>query len=205
MLLFTVEFLALSRPDHLRSKQNPILRRGVARPILNLTEKQAVDISAWIGMLRKESSQEAAGQREAIGALLNLLLIDIERILDSSLNGPETKGILQEAPSGALIEQFIDIVNDSFHALHRVREYADLLNVSPGHLNDVVRSDYGTTASSLIRDRVLLEARRLLAHSNESIKEIAYAIGYEDPSYFTRLFREQIGVAPGEFRKKFRP
>lgn len=200
VLIFTEEFLALSRPDRLRAGRPPILRRGIARPIIDLSTDEAQRVAARIDLLRQESGEDAAGHREALGALLNLLLIDVERIVATK----PTDKPAESSTEQALIDRFIDALDESFHALHGVGEYATMLNVTPGHLNDIVRTTLGNTAGGMIRDRILLEARRLLAHSDETIKEIAYALGYDDPSYFTRLFREQIGEPPGDFRQRFR-
>jgi len=54
-----------------------------------------------------------------------------------------------------------------------------------------------------LKDRILLEAKRLLIHTTLSAKEIAYDLGYEDPAYFNRLFSKKIGDAPNVFRKKY--
>lgn len=76
-----------------------------------------------------------------------------------------------------------------------------MLNISAGHLNDVVRKESGKNASAIIHERMILEAKRMLYHSSESIKEIAMNLNYEDPSHFVRFFRQCTGQTPGEFRE----
>ncbi|MFY7877156.1 MAG: helix-turn-helix domain-containing protein, partial [Pirellula sp.] len=72
---------------------------------------------------------------------------------------------------------------------HRtVQEYADRLAISPGHLNDSVRNACGKSAKDMIQEQLVLEAKRMLYHSNYSIKEIAVHLGFDDPSYFNRFF-----------------
>lgn len=198
VLLFTEEFLALTRPDPRSLRRHPLLGNHAIAPVLDLSEpKKGEPIAGRIDAIRQESAQEDVGHREALGSLLNLLLVDVDRLVRNDGRFAE---MLEEGSDDDLLHRFVDRLEESFHALHKVSDYADLLAVTPGHLNDVVRRRRGTTAGTMIRDRILLEAKRLLAHSQESIKEIAYGLGYEDPSYFTRLFREKVGVSPGEFR-----
>ncbi|WP_306301492.1 helix-turn-helix domain-containing protein [Verrucomicrobium spinosum] len=76
--------------------------------------------------------------------------------------------------------------------------------MTAGHLNDVVRQFTAGTAGELIHARELLEARRLLMHTELSVSEIAYRLGYKDPSYFARVFRKSTGQAPADFRAAIR-
>ncbi|AHF94774.1 hypothetical protein OPIT5_26475 [Opitutaceae bacterium TAV5] len=84
-----------------------------------------------------------------------------------------------------------------------VGEYAARLHVSPDRLSEAVREATGHPAGELIRQRQLLEARRLLAHTTRSVSEIAYALNFQDPAYFSRFFRRLTGQSPGEFREDF--
>jgi len=85
-----------------------------------------------------------------------------------------------------------------------VGEYARLLALTPGHLNDLTKAATGQTASALIDARLILEAKRLLAHSDASTAEIAADLGFQDPSYFGRFFRRHVDQSPGAFRAAIR-
>ena len=80
--------------------------------------------------------------------------------------------------------------------------YAKYLNISTPYLNECVKTATGHPVSYHIQQRVILEAKRLLYHSNKSIKEIAGELGYDDYSYFTRLFVKVTGSTPVIFRTK---
>lgn len=88
--------------------------------------------------------------------------------------------------------------------MKRPAAYAELLNVSVSYLNECVQKTSGQSVSRLIRERVVLEAKRLLYHSRKSVKEIAAELGYDDYSYFTRLFVKTVGLTPLTFRDKNR-
>lgn len=109
-----------------------------------------------------------------------------------------------EALQTDLITRFRALVEKHYLEFDQVRDYADKLRVTPGHLNDVVRARLGTTASALIDARTLLEAKRLLLHSTLSVKESGYTIGMKDPAYFTRWFKKLEGVSPVEYRTSIR-
>jgi len=81
--------------------------------------------------------------------------------------------------------------------------YAGALHVSTKHLNKIVFNTLKISTSDLIHQRVLLEAKRLLTHGDLSIQEIAFQLGYNDPSYFTRLFKKKVGVTPSDFMKRY--
>jgi AraC-like DNA-binding protein len=86
---------------------------------------------------------------------------------------------------------------------HQVRTYADLLNITPAKLNRVCARFTGKNASEFILERVILEAKRHLVFTNMSSKEIAYGLGYDDPSYFSRFFRKKTGYTPTRFRSEY--
>ena len=81
-------------------------------------------------------------------------------------------------------------------------EYAELLYITPNHLNALCKDHLGIPAGELIRNRIILEAKRLLINQDLSISEISYVLNFNDNSYFTKFFKKQVGVTPEEFRRK---
>lgn len=84
----------------------------------------------------------------------------------------------------------------------RADDYARRLRISSKRLNEITRECLGKTVSQMVRDAVLTEAQRALAHSDESIKMISYRLGFDDPSYFSRFFRREAGETPSAFRRR---
>jgi AraC-like DNA-binding protein len=82
-----------------------------------------------------------------------------------------------------------------------VAEYAEELSVSPNHLNEIVKKVSGFPASHHIRQRVLLEAKRLAAYSGASMKEIAYSLGFEDIAHFSKFFKNLSGSNFTSYKK----
>jgi AraC family transcriptional activator of pobA len=103
------------------------------------------------------------------------------------------------------LQSFHRLVDRHFSEWQPVRFYADRLGVSPAQLNNTCRRESGHSAQQVIHERILLEAKRLLAYSDLDVTSIAYALGFEDPAYFTRFFARKQGSPPSAFRVAHRP
>jgi len=101
-----------------------------------------------------------------------------------------------------VIGNLLDLADQYFRQQRSVSFYAGKLNISANYLNVICRKNLGTTASSLIKDRILLEAKRLLKVSEMSVKDIVYELDFYDHASFTRFFKELTGMTPSQFREK---
>ncbi|WP_367331383.1 helix-turn-helix domain-containing protein [Sphingobacterium multivorum] len=99
---------------------------------------------------------------------------------------------------------FKTALENNYKKVKNPRDYAGLLNLSTSYLNECVKATTGKSVSIHIQQRVILEAKRLLHHSGKSVKEIADELGYDDFSYFTRLFTKAAGMSPTAFLAKNR-
>jgi AraC family transcriptional regulator, transcriptional activator of pobA len=84
-----------------------------------------------------------------------------------------------------------------------VSQYAEALSITPTHLSRITRAATGHAGSHVIVERIMREARRNLVYTNLPISTIAYALGFDDPAYFSRLFAGATGLSPRQFREKF--
>lgn len=132
----------------------------------------------------------------ALGALLQLFLI----YANNSLAIDTTQ--LDEQNSGVcLFRNFKNLVEKNYQQWHKVSHYAPEVHVSAKHLSTVVKSLSGKTAKTFIQDRLILEAKRYLLHTELSVKEIAYQLGFEEPLHFSGFFKKQTGKSATDFRK----
>jgi AraC family transcriptional activator of pobA len=112
---------------------------------------------------------------------------------------------LEKSTRSAMVtKSFRRALSQDFLKLKRPADYAEMLHLSPAYLNECVKNTTGHTVSYHIQHRIILEAKRLLYHSDQSLKEIANLLGYDDYPYFSRLFRKVTGVSPLSFRDKNR-
>ena len=109
----------------------------------------------------------------------------------------------QMRPEVEFSRTFSQLVEWHYTKHHTVAAYAELLHITPKALNKRITRYSNTTPNDVIKNRIMLEAKRLLAHTQLSSKEIAYKLGYDDIAYFTRLFTKQAGAAPQSFRLQY--
>jgi AraC-like DNA-binding protein len=196
LLIFTADFLALTGLASDALAGLPFFRPGVANPVLALADEEAGRLRAVAEDLLAELAAPAAWRRDMLRSLLLVLLLGLGRVARRQEE--------QVAPPESSVSRFQALVDDQFRRLHRVAEYARLLALTPGHLNDLTKAATGQTASALIDARLVLEAKRLLAHSDAPVAEIAAHLAFPDASYFGRYFRRHVGQSPGAFRTTIR-
>ena len=117
----------------------------------------------------------------------------------------QPKSLSENVPRPLAITQlFRKLLSGQYKTLKSPSEYAVTLNLSLSYLNEVVKATTGFAVSHWIQQEVILEAKRLLYYSDCSVKEIAHELGYEDHTYFSRLFKKTALLTPGEFRRRYR-
>jgi AraC family transcriptional activator of pobA len=109
-------------------------------------------------------------------------------------------GAPETAPQADLFRRFEALLERHYLAHWSVAQYAAALSITPTHLSRVTRAATGHAASQLIVERIVREARRNLVYTNLPVSTIAYALGFEDPAYFSRLFARATGHSPRAFR-----
>ncbi|MCX2480252.1 helix-turn-helix domain-containing protein [Pedobacter sp. MC2016-15] len=143
----------------------------------------------------KDSSQE-----EMLRTYLKQLFIKSARIWKQQHLG----GVLTDRDSDPdCFRKFTLLVDKHYRNKHTVADYADLLLVAPKTLTHRFKRLNLPQPNEIIKNRIILEAKRLLVHTDMKAKEIAYNLGYEDPAYFSRLFFIKTGESPSSFRTKY--
>lgn len=98
-----------------------------------------------------------------------------------------------------LVSKFQDLVEENYASHMDILEYCDRLGVTIATLNRHVKSELGQTPKQVAQERLALEARVALRAGDRSVKDVAFALGFEDPLYFSRFFRKQFGAAPTQY------
>jgi AraC-like DNA-binding protein len=115
----------------------------------------------------------------------------------------QQRPVVELSARARLVREFHLAVEAHFREERTLEIYARELGVSANHLNDVIRWETKRSAGGIIRQRRLLDAKRLLSHSELSVSEIGYRLGFH-PSYFGRFFRKGTGSSPAAFREEIR-
>ena len=153
-------------------------------------------ISNYFEEMIHENYQDDQFSNLKIGFHLMNLFIDIER----SLEGVNVK---EDDYQSVLINNFQSLIEQNFKKKKLPKEYAELLYITPNHLNALCKDVLGNSAGELIRSRVVLEAKRLLVNKEISVTEIAYLLNFQDASYFVKFFKKYTGFTPEQFRKQY--
>lgn len=194
-LFFTESFLGEAFSDPRFLDRFTFFAPGAARA-LPLRGSERRHFLGRFRAMQREISRLREDAPDALRALLYETLVALNRWYTARYGaGPA-------AAAGGLVDRFRRLVDRDFTRRHRVAEYAAVLGVTPGHLNVLCRRGRGATAGRMIRDRLTLEAKRLLLHTDLHAAEVAERLGFDDPSYFARFFRREAGDAPSRYRKR---
>lgn len=166
-------------------------------PYYIIDAQTAEMLSPLVSQMEEEALRYGEfGNMDILKSLLCIFLVKIQR------HGYHEAGKDLDTlkPAHQLFVQFRRMVEEEHHRLHTVQEYADRLNVAVRTLNKSVNECSGKSPLAFINDRIVLEAKRMVKYTNLMIKEIASDLGYDDASYFVKMFKRQTGYLPSEFR-----
>lgn len=189
---FTDEFLALEENSLLR--QLPIIQNPDNAHQLFLKDGDVLFIEDMLDKIYEENQTHNGWQHSMLMAYMRVLTIYLSRLYALQFSNTET------IPEKVLLKRYLIKIEENYIEQHEVSAYADMLNITAGHLSEVVKEQSGKPAITHIHERLIVEAKRLLFHTNYAIKEIAFTLGFEDASYFNRFFKRITGDTPAVYR-----
>ncbi len=107
-------------------------------------------------------------------------------------------------PDLDIVRSFNLMVENNYRKLHQVQDYANLLNKSPKTLSNLFKIYNQKTPLQIIQERITLEAKRLLIYTNKTNTEIAYELGFEELTHFSRFFKKMMNQSPSDFRESIK-
>lgn len=146
-------------------------------------------------MLTLLKAELAANSGNVVSTCLAMLLL-------KSIKPDNRDGRRYDADTKQLFISFETLAEQHYRQGYTPAWYAKQLNITEKKLNNICKDASGTTVSSFLKERVLLEAKRLLSHSGASVKEIGYYLGFDDPAYFARFFTTNAGINAKTFRQQ---
>ncbi|MEM7440339.1 MAG: AraC family transcriptional regulator [Pseudomonadota bacterium] len=169
-------------------------KQPVFLPILNLMDQKQV--AGRFDRIFAEFNALGLGRNLAVEYLVGLLTVMTARMAQKLVKKP------QNTASGRLMQSFVTLLERDYRSARTLAQYAAELGVTPTHLTRVCQQVNGKSASRLIQERVLAEARMMLSNTDHKILEISSKLGFSSPAYFTRLFSQKQGLTPKEFRER---
>jgi AraC-like DNA-binding protein len=164
-------------------------------PVLIPSAEDFDELDALLNHVAVEYRRPGPEQARIVAALLSVFFLKVK----TGAGSVPTE--YRPTAAGYLTARFQALLARHVLTLRSVRDYAELLCVTPDHLSRSVRETTGRPASELITDMLLLEAKVLLRQTDLSVAEVAFRLRFEDASYFGRLFRKRVGRTPLEYRQ----
>ncbi|MCX2450333.1 helix-turn-helix domain-containing protein [Pedobacter sp. PLR] len=158
---------------------------------LRLNEAAAAELSGIFSLLEKEYANHSMTM---VKALLKVFLLKLIQVKEHDFTSQD---IHQKR-----VYEFLMLLESNYQQVRNTDFYAGKLGISSKRLNQILKEKLDKTGMQLIHDRIILEAKRSIIHSEITIKEIAYELGFSDRPYFSRFFKKQTGQTPEEFQKQ---
>ncbi len=191
-ILFNPGFLDGLLPDALIGEEFPFFSYS-GNAFFQLATDSIRRMEDLLFRINDELQDQRTGREEVIQHYLYLILLELKR----NYRPPGT----DVGETAALVRKFRQLVNEYYLSRQRVSDYAELLHVTPNHLNRMVKEVSGRTASDVIAEMILQEAKVLLRYTDQSVSEIAYCLSFSEPSSFNRFFKKGAGLTPREYRE----
>jgi AraC family transcriptional regulator, transcriptional activator of pobA len=205
-IIFTEEFV----------RSNPIWANFLVDfPFLRLDKSIPFDVSESDALFKNSIFEQIFAEYHSnhddkfslIATYVNLLLLRTRRCFNALSEKEQltmdnrTSDILLVSRFQTLVERSFGVNTEGSAALRSASFYAEKLIVHPNHLNAVVKRITGKTASQVIQEQLILQAKSLLQTTEMSIKEIAYQMGFDEPTHFNAFFKKITQLTPASFRK----
>lgn len=177
----------------------PFFHTTLRSPVLYLKEDIERITSILDDVLLEFDTKQVFGKQSVIRSMLEILLV----LLSRAYGVEEVQNETIAQINTSRIRKLECLIDANFIEHRTVSFYADKLNLTARHLNNVVKTGTGRSISDMITSRVLAEAKRLLLNSDETVAEIAWKLNFSDKAYFHRLFKTNTTYTPEGFRNKF--
>lgn len=166
-------------------------------PFFQIPNELENQIIRYFTQIKIESNNTTEfGNKSILSYLLKSLLLMIEREKRKSIKTDPLK-----INQNSTFLKFRNLIEKNFNKNWSVNDFANELSISSKTLNTITKSAMGKTVSQVLIDRIILESKRKLTHSNAYVNQIAYDLGFKDPYYFIKYFKKHVKCSPSEFRK----
>lgn len=198
LLNFHPSYFCLFEHRHEVSCNGVLFNNLYDTPVVNLEPGDWQTLMTIITQIRGELSQRENPDKDILISFLKIFLINASRI-KMEQQCTDAAGIQRATP---ILSNLTNAIEKHFKTLHQPGEYEKLLHVSASVLNKASKAYFRKTLTSLIAERLIIEAKRQLYLTAKPVKEIAFELGYTDEFYFSRFFKKNVGVSPQIFRDK---
>ncbi|PTX64000.1 AraC family transcriptional regulator [Kordia periserrulae] len=195
-LSFQRDFYCIQTHDQEISCNGVLFNNLYDSPYVIPKSKDVQRLQFLLADLREEFNHENSGQYDMLQSYLKQFIIHSVRLKKDDF-------VVKSATETQLYKDFSVLVEQNFRKMHSVSAYAARLGISPKSISKHFQKLGTITPSDFIKNRIILEAKRQLLYSEQSVKEIAFDLGFNDPAYFTRFFTKAMQKSPLSFKAEF--
>jgi len=181
-------------------EQFPFFHSYKNTPSLRLKENEIQEVASVFSAIKKEYQNDLLYKKQKIASLINTAYVDLARYYSSLDHVSKTTSVSYVEKLNVLEKT----IESNYKTEKSVTFYANKLHVTSKHLNRISKTMVGKTTTDLITERVILESKRLIVHSDNSLATIAELLGYQDYAYFSKVFKKSTNSTPFEFKKRYR-
>lgn len=163
--------------------------------LTQLAPEASAECASLFERMASEFRGNGTGRVPALLATATLLAVALLRLHGEHIQKAQSPGARD-----ALVQRYMALAEQHFREHRGLPFYAQALGVTPDHLSRTCRNVARQSALQMLHDRLMLEARRLLAYTPMSVLEVASTIGYQDPAYFSKFFARATGCSPSQYR-----
>lgn len=197
-IYFHPEFFCIYK-HHKEVSSHGVLYNNIYQPpFISVDAPSASTLSMICEQIKTEMQNPDLAQYELLVSYLKIFLITAAR-LKTQQRPAETENS-KDHKEPFILQKLKDAIEENFKAKHSPADYAEMLYITPKALAKITKNHFNKTLSSLINDRIIIEAKRELYLTDKTIKQIAYELGYEDEYYFSRFFKVNADVSPQMYR-----
>jgi AraC family transcriptional regulator, transcriptional activator of pobA len=197
-IYFHPEFFCIFK-HHKEVSCNGILYNNVYQPpFVKVDENSAATFQMLCEQIKTEMQNPDLAQYELLVSYLKIFLITASRL--KAQQQPLAAEEVKDNKEPFILQKLKDAIEDNFKIKHSPADYAEMLYITPKALAKITKNHFNKTLSSLINERIIIEAKRELYLTDKTVKEIAYELGYEDEYYFSRFFKVNADVSPQLYR-----
>lgn len=195
-LTFVRDFYCIQTHDKEVACNGVLFNNIYETPFVKPCEKDTKKLSFILESLIEEFQQNETAQYDMLQSYLKQFIICAVRV-------KKENHIIKEDTETRLFKDFSLLVDQNYKTMHSVTEYANRLGLSPKSIAKHFQKLGTKTPSDFIKNRIVLEAKRMLIYTDKTVKEIAFDLGFNDPAYFTRFFTKAILKSPLQFKKEY--
>ncbi|BAU51922.1 helix-turn-helix domain-containing protein [Mucilaginibacter gotjawali] len=197
-IYFHPDFFCIHKHDKEVESNGVLFNNVYSKPFVNVDENLTITLSMLFDQIKEEMQNSALAQHDVLVSYLKIILITASRL--KLKQTPQSTVMATANKDLFTLQKLKNAIEENFKIKHSPSDYTKLLNISAKTLASIAKANFNRSLSTLINERIIIEAKRELYVTDKAVKLIAYELGYKDEYYFSRFFKINTSVSPQYYR-----